>query len=129
MTGFELHDSLGLLCCLWPATRPAPAHRRALLGTCDVPPHLTWPVGGLTIRYLGSLLYPEEAVVECAPLALGRTSFTLGYGIFRGDTCTTVAHSQTICLDPHAGRSVPLPGDVVEELTRQMNAAGFGSPG
>ena len=71
------------------------AHRRALDGALGLPSHLGWPVGGLSIRYISSLTYPGSATVELAPIRIGRTSFTLGYGIFDGDQCMAVGYSQT----------------------------------
>ena len=96
------------------------AHRRQLDAELDLPSHLGWPVGGLTIRYLMSLLYPGEAIVEAAPIRIGRTSFTLGYGIFSGQDCVALAYSQSVCLDNQTGRTVPLPKAVVEKLTATM---------
>ena len=98
------------------------AHRRALDSHLDLPAQLGWPVGGLTIRYLTSLQYPATATVELAPVRIGRTSFTLGYGIFDGEHCVALAHSQTVCIDLDAGGSAPLPENVATYLEAQMNA-------
>ena len=97
------------------------AHRRALDASLSLSPHLGWPVGGLTIRYLTSLQYPATATVETAPVRVGRTSFTLGYGIFDGEACVALAHSQTGCSDRSAGGSAPLPEPLAARLLSEMD--------
>lgn len=99
------------------------AHRRDMDASLGLPGHLSWPVGGLTIRYIASLTYPGEAIVECAPVRIGRTSFTLGYGIFDGENCMATAHSQSVCLDTSLGRSVPLTENILGFLNETAEPA------
>src|SRR6202035_194699 len=58
------------------------AFRRLLDRELRLPNGVPWPIAELTIRYLRSASYPATLTVELAPIHVGRTSFTLGYGIF-----------------------------------------------
>src|ERR1700735_3451331 len=66
------------------------AFRRLLDRELGLPETVTWPIAELTIRYLRSATYPGSWRVELAPIHVGRTSFTLGYGIFDRDGCLAV---------------------------------------
>jgi acyl-CoA thioester hydrolase len=99
------------------------AHRRDLDVRLQMDEKLGWPVGGLNIRYIASLTYPGDAVIESAPIKIGRTSFTLGYGIYRGDTVMALAYSQTVCIDNRLGRSVRLPDALVQDIKEEMARA------
>lgn len=75
-----------------------------------------WPIAELTIRYLRSLPYPGEVTIELAPLHVGRTSFTLGYGIHGTEGCAAIAMTRSVCLDTATGKPAPLPAALVERL-------------
>lgn len=78
-----------------------------------------WPIAELTIRYLRPLPYPGEVTVELAALGLGRTSFTLGYGIHGATYCAAVALTRSVCVDVASGQPAPLPAALAERLRCQ----------
>jgi acyl-CoA thioester hydrolase len=92
------------------------AFRRLIEREFALPEHVTWPIAELTIRYLRSATYPGTLRVELAPIHVGRTSFTLGYGIFDGNGCVAVATNRGVCVDRSTGGKMPLPEDVAARL-------------
>lgn len=92
------------------------AFRRLLDRDHGLPPDVTWPVAELTIRYRRSATYPGTLTVELAPMHVGRTSFTLGYGLFDADGCVAIAMSRSVCVERAGGRPVPLAADVAARL-------------
>ena len=94
------------------------AFRRELDRTCGLPDDVTWPIAELTIRYLRSAAYPGTLAVELAPIHVGRTSFTLGYGIFDGQGCVAVASNRSVCVDRFTGQSMPIPANIAARLGR-----------
>ncbi len=92
------------------------AFRRLLDRELGLPDTVTWPIAELTIRYLRSATYPGSLRVELAPIHVGRTSFTLGYGIFDRDGCVAVASNRSVCVDRVTGQKMPLPDNVAARL-------------
>jgi acyl-CoA thioester hydrolase len=92
------------------------AFRRLLGRDPGLPDEVTWPIAELTIRYLRSAEYPGSVTVELEPIHVGRTSFTLGYGIFDGAGCVAVAMNRSVCVDRATGRKVPLQENVAARL-------------
>jgi acyl-CoA thioester hydrolase len=94
------------------------AFRRHLAREFGLPDGVTWPIAELTIRYLRSASYPGSLTVELAPIHVGRTSFTLGYGIFDQSGCVAVASNRSVCVDRSSGEKVALPEGVAAHLRR-----------
>jgi acyl-CoA thioester hydrolase len=94
------------------------AFRRELDRELGLPDQVSWPIAELTIRYLRSATYPGLLTVELAPVHVGRTSFTLGYGIFDLSGCVAVASNRSVCVDRATGQRVPLTGEVAGRLGR-----------
>jgi len=92
------------------------AFRRHLADELGLPDGVTWPIAELTIRYLRSASYPGSLTVELAPIHVGRTSFTLGYGIFDRTGCVAAALNRSVCVDRSTGRKVALPETVAIRL-------------
>jgi acyl-CoA thioester hydrolase len=92
------------------------AFRRLLDQDLGLPATVTWPIVELTIRYLRSAGYPGSLTVELAPIHVGRTSFTLGYGIFDRDGCVAVAMNRSVCVDRASGRKLPIQDTVAARL-------------
>ena len=65
-------------------------------------------VARVEIDYLGELLYPAELRVGVRVLAVGRSSFTLGIGIFSGETCAAVAVTVLVRIDGKTRTKVAL---------------------
>ena len=92
------------------------AFRRQLDRDLGLPDGVTWPIAELTIRYLRSASYPGTLTVELAPIHVGRTSFTLGYGIFDRAVCVVVALNRSVCVDRSTGGKLALPQTVAARL-------------
>jgi acyl-CoA thioester hydrolase len=92
------------------------AFRRLLNDEYGLPEDVTWPIAELTIRYLRSATYPGSVTVELAPIDVGRTSFTLGYGVFDRDGCVAIAMNRSVCVDRATGGKVPIPQAVAARL-------------
>src|ERR1700679_2575423 len=92
------------------------AFRRQLDRDLGLPDAVPWPIAELTIRYLRSAAYPGSLTVELAPTHVGRTSFSLGYGIFDQAGCVAVASNRSVCVDSDSGQSVPIPANVATHL-------------
>ena len=99
------------------------ALRRSLDREFRLPASVTWPIAELTIRYRRSAVYPGSLIVELAPIHVGRTSFTLGYGIFDGEVCVAVAMNRSVCVDRAGLSPVPIQDDVAARL-REMGRVG-----
>ncbi len=92
------------------------AFRRMLEADPGLPDGVIWPVAELTIRYRRSAVYPGTLGVELAPIHVGRTSFTLGYGVFDRDGCVAVASNRAVCVDLATSRPVPIDNLVAAKL-------------
>jgi acyl-CoA thioester hydrolase len=99
------------------------AFRRQLDRDLGLPDAVTWPIAELTIRYLRSATYPGSLTVELAPIHVGRTSFTLGYGIFDRAGCVAVALNRSVCVDRTTARKMPLP-EIVAAHLRELGRIG-----
>jgi acyl-CoA thioester hydrolase len=92
------------------------AFRRRLDDELGLPDGVAWPIAELTIRYLRSASYPGTLTVELAPIHVGRTSFTLGYGIFDRAGCVAVALNRSVCVDRSTGGKLALSESVASRL-------------
>jgi acyl-CoA thioester hydrolase len=99
------------------------AFRRMLDREPGLPEQVTWPIAELTIRYIRSAAYPGSLRVELAPIHVGTTSFTLGYGIFDAAGCVAVAMNRSVCVHREAGGKVPLTPELARRL-REMGDLG-----
>lgn len=96
------------------------ALRRHLNTALSLSEDLGWVIGAITIRYHRSVLYPATVRVETRPIQIGRTSFTLGYGLYDGEHCAVTASSRSVCLDRRTGQPVPLPDALAQDLHIRM---------
>lgn len=92
------------------------AFRRRLDDELGLPAGVSWPIAELTIRYLRSASYPGRLTVELSPIHVGRTSFTLGYGIFDRAGCVAVALNRSVCVDRSTGGKLALSETVAVRL-------------
>ena len=61
-----------------------------------------------TIEYHRALHFPGTVDIGTRVTRVGRSSYTLGQGIFRDGQCIATAEVVTVRLDPGSGKSVPL---------------------
>jgi acyl-CoA thioester hydrolase len=95
------------------------ALRRRLNAELKLPETLGWAVGALSIQYRRAILYPSSLKIETAPIQIGRTSFTLGYGIYDDNGCNALASTRSVCLNEE-GRPTPLPDALRDWLTSRQ---------
>lgn len=65
-------------------------------------------IARLELDYLRELNYPGELRVGVRVLKLGRSSFTLGLGLFDGAACAATAVTVLARIDRQSRRAVPL---------------------
>lgn len=82
-----------------------------------------------TATYHALLYFPGTVDVGTAVTRIGRSSFDLSQGVFRGDggaggeggaECIATAEVVSVFFDPATGKSVPLPDALREILTKAM---------
>lgn len=78
---------------------------------------------GLTLRrveidYRSELHYPAELAVGTRLLAVGRTSLTVGTGVFAGQRSVATARGVLVAVDTHG--AVPLADETRRALTAQL---------
>ena len=74
------------------------------------------------IEYHAMLHFPGEAEIGTTIIRIGGSSYTLGQGVFRDDTCIATARVVSVRLDPETGRPMQL-DDVFKQALR--DATGF----
>jgi acyl-CoA thioester hydrolase len=60
------------------------------------------------IEYHRPLEFPGEVDVGTTIIRIGRSSYTFGQAVFRGQECAATAEAVQVRVDPKTGRSVPL---------------------
>jgi acyl-CoA thioester hydrolase len=75
-----------------------------------------WVLKQMELDYRGELNWPGEVEVGTVVTALGRSSVTIGQGIFAvekdgGGRCAAVSSSVCVLLDKATRRSTPMPDD------------------
>jgi acyl-CoA thioester hydrolase len=77
-------------------------------------------IAKLTIDYLAEMTYPGVAEVGSKIVAIGRSSFTAGQGIFLADRCYSTGESVIVLLDESTGKPTPITDslrEILESLT------------
>jgi acyl-CoA thioester hydrolase len=86
--------------------------RVGLVEACEAfHPDLPWTMvlARSVIDYLAEIRYPATVRVGVRLLRLGNTSFTLGAGIFTGDTCSATQEGVCVVVDQKTHRPMPIP--------------------
>jgi acyl-CoA thioester hydrolase len=71
-----------------------------------------WVIARLTVEFHEQTHYPGEIRVGTGVLKIGRSSVTLGQGLFEGSRCVSSAESVIVLLDGSSNRSVALPREM-----------------
>jgi acyl-CoA thioester hydrolase len=80
------------------------------------PPGTEFVVVRLTIDFRAELHYPGKVDIGTRLIAIGRSSFRVGQGIFKDATCHATAESVMVLLDGATRRATPLPEKLRERL-------------
>jgi acyl-CoA thioester hydrolase len=88
------------------------------------PPEGTaYVIARLVLDFRAELQYADVVDIGTGVLQIGRSSFTLAQGLFRGSDCVATAHSVLVLMDEATRRATPLPPSVRERM------AAFALPG
>jgi acyl-CoA thioester hydrolase len=88
------------------------------------PPAPLAPDGGsfvivhLTLDFLTEIRWPSEVSIGTTVLAIGRSSVTLGQGLFVDQQCVATAETVIVLTDHATRKSRPLPDHARAELER-----------
>jgi acyl-CoA thioester hydrolase len=72
----------------------------------------------LDVDYLHELTYPAELRVGSRLVAVGRTSFTIETGVFRGEVCIATARSVLVVIGPDG--PAPIEGTGRQRLEAEL---------
>ena len=72
-------------------------------------PGLTTMIVRMTAEYRAQMSFPGAVRVGTRALRLGRSSCTLGQGLFQGDACTATSEAVVVVVDLANGRPTPIP--------------------
>lgn len=92
------------------------------------PDYPAWPRGlqmvmaRVEIDYRMEVHWPGQVDVGTRPLSLGRSSYRLGQGIFRGEDCVTVGVTVLVCIDRGTRRPTPIPDSQRTWIEREISA-------
>jgi acyl-CoA thioester hydrolase len=81
-------------------------------------------IARVEIDYLRELNYPCALKIGVRVLKLGRSSFTLGLGIFDGDSCVAVVVTVLVRIDSVTHETLPLSANERERLQPYFVHAG-----
>jgi acyl-CoA thioester hydrolase len=79
------------------------------------------------IDWRGALRWPDEFGVAVRPTRIGRSSFTLGFTVLRGEEPLVEGRTVYACVDVEAHRSTPLPDHLRRALGPVAGAEGEGA--
>jgi acyl-CoA thioester hydrolase len=71
-------------------------------------PGVNFVIARLELDYRAELFYPGTVEIGTRVLSIGRSSFRLGQGIFKGDTCAATAECIMVLVDDATRKSCPL---------------------
>ena len=85
----------------------ARVHFNRVAGFWEMGQGLRMVAAGLTVEYAGEMYHPEPVEVFTAPIAIGRSSFTMGQVIRQGDRTTTYAEETMVVADANGPAPIP----------------------
>ncbi len=74
------------------------------------------------IDYRLELHWPGQVDVGTRPLSVGRSSYRLGQGIFRGEDCVTLGRTVLVLIDRATRRPVPIPDAQRDWIAREITS-------
>lgn len=83
---------------------------------CIAGPGIGFSLVRLSVDFIAEMRYPGIAEIGTRVERIGRTSLTLGQGIFNAGTCAAVAETVVVMIDLAARRPAPLPAAVTARL-------------
>ena len=89
---------------------------------------LDFVLASIKIDYRHELRYPGTVDVGTRILRIGKTSMTLGHGIFRDGELSATAESVIVCRDRETRKVKPVPDKIRQAFTASMST-GAPAPG
>ncbi len=86
------------------------------------PPGCALVIARLELDFHAELQWREVVEIGTVVLAFGRSSFTLGQGLFAGGRCVATARSGLVLMDEATRRPTPLP-EILRARLRAIGAA------
>ncbi len=77
-------------------------------------------IARLVLDFRAEMLWPGMVDVGTVPLKVGRSSFTLGQGLFKDGACVATAETVLVLLDETTRRSTPLREPLRSALTARL---------
>jgi acyl-CoA thioester hydrolase len=81
-------------------------------GAALIPPGCSYVTARLLIDYRREILWPDVVDIGTVVLAMGKSSLTIGHGLFAGEHCVATGEDVLVLTDNVTRRPVPLPEDV-----------------
>lgn len=75
-------------------------------------------IAHLSLDFLGEIRWPSEVSIGTTVLAIGRSSVTLGQGLFVDQQCVATAETVIVLTDNATRKSRPLPDHARAQLER-----------
>lgn len=82
-----------------------------------------WVIARLDIQFRAQSHYPGIVAIGTGVLRVGKSSITLGQGLFVGERCIATSESVIVLVDAETGCGLTLP-DEVRAAVRPFEAAG-----
>lgn len=76
----------------------------------------SWVIASSAIKFLKPSSFPGVIDMGVTLFHAGRTSFSLGYGMFQGDDCVAVAGSRSVQVDTQTKKPMPVPEDFLQAM-------------
>lgn len=77
-------------------------------------------IARLELDFRAELYYPGLVEIGTRVLSIGRSSFRLGQGIFKGEACAATSESAMVLMDEATRRSTPLTPQLREWLETRL---------
>jgi acyl-CoA thioester hydrolase len=85
-------------------------------------PGCNFVVARLAIDFLAELYFPGTVDIGTRVLKIGRSSFVVGQGVFKGELCIATAESVGVQMNDETRKSQPLTPEMVAWLEERMGA-------
>ena len=85
-------------------------------GKILAPPGCSFVIARLAVDFRTEMHWDETVEIGTALLRLGRSTITLGQGLFVGERCAATAESVVVMVDDTTRRSTPLTDDLRAKL-------------
>ena len=78
----------------------------------------------ITIEFRAEVFWPGKVDIGTAVLSVGRSSVTLGQGMFNGGRCAATSRNTVVLVDEKTRRPTPLPGEYRQALVTMAHLDG-----